>query len=188
MNILILNASPKRDGRVSLLADAFASGARARHEVVTLHLSELAIRDCVSCGKCQSLGHCAIRDDIALVEGAILRADLIIFATPTHWANVSASLLRVFERLSGFLIGPARGFPKARAAKGKRAMILLTCGTPWPWSQLFGQTGGAIRSIREVCKYSGIRIVRKLIVPGTNGMDGVAEKLLQKARAIGESL
>ena len=188
MNILVLNASPRREGRVSQLAAAFAEAALAKHAVRTLFLPDLSIRDCMSCGQCRELGHCAVRDDIALVEDSIRWADLIVFATPTHWANVSAQLLRVFERLSGFLIGPAKGYPKARAAKGKKAILFVTCGTPWPWSVLFGETGGCIGRIREVCRYSGIRIVHKLIVPGTDRMDGIFSRSLDRARRLGLSL
>ena len=185
MNILILNASPRRDGRLSRIVEAFSCEASINHEVRTLFLPDLAIRDCISCGKCQSLGHCSIRDDITIVEDAIIKADLIVFASPTHWANVSAHLLRVFERLSGFLLASTKGYPRARAAKGKRAMIFVTCGTPWPWSVLFGETEGCIDRIREVCKYSGIKITRKLVVPGTNDMDGILDSVLKRARALG---
>ncbi len=187
MNILILNASPRRNGRISRLVAAFAEAAAQRHSVRSLFLPDLKIQDCESCGKCLESGHCAIRDDIVVVEDAILEADLIVFATPTHWANVSVHMLRLFERLSGFLMGKgATGYPYARNAKGKRAYVFVTCGTPWPWSVLFGESEGCIGRIREVCKYSGIKIVRKLVVPGTDHMDGILDKCVRRARRLGE--
>lgn len=189
MNILILNASPRRNGRISHLVTAFAEAAAHEHSVQNLFLPDLKIRDCESCGKCLESGRCIIRDEIAVVEEAILQADLIVFATPTHWANVSVHLLRLFERLSGFLMGKTkRGYPFARNAKGKRAIVFVTCATSWPWSVLFGESEGCIGRIREVCKYSGIKIVRKLVVPGTDHMDGILDKCVRRARHLGESL
>jgi len=174
---------------MSQLVAAFADEVGRKHAVNTLFLPDMKIRDCASCGRCQELGHCAVRDDIAIVEDGISQADIVVFATPTHWANVSVYLLRVFERLSGFLMGKTKGgYPVARNAKGKRAFVFVTCGTPWPWSVLFGESEGCIGRIREVCKYSGMKIKRKLVVPGTDKMDGILDECIAEARKLGRSL
>jgi multimeric flavodoxin WrbA len=189
VNILILNASPRRNGRMSQLVAAFAEEAGHKNAVRTIFLPDLKVRDCVGCGQCQTLGHCVVRDDIVLVEDAIKWADIVVFASPTHWANVSVHMLRVFERLSGFLMGKTKnGYPVARNAKGKRAIVFVTCGTPWPWSVLFGESEGCISRIKEVCKYSGMKVVRKLVVPGTDKMDGILDKCVLHARNLGKSL
>jgi multimeric flavodoxin WrbA len=45
---------------------------------------------------------CVIRDDdIERIEIAVKWADVIILASPTHWGNISAYMLRMFERLFG---------------------------------------------------------------------------------------
>ncbi|MFA5256912.1 MAG: flavodoxin family protein [Opitutales bacterium] len=188
MNILILNASPRRDGTVSRLVAAIAEGAQERHSVRSIFLPDLNIRDCASCGRCIELGHCAVRDDIAIVEEAILAADLIVLASPTHWSGVSAHMLRVFERLVGFLIDKREFPPAPRCAKGRQALLVTACGAPWPFNVIGRQSRGCIWQMKRVCRSAGIEVIGSFVLAGSRRKGGVPEKLFDKARALGGTL
>ena len=71
--------------------------------------------------------------------------------------------------------------------KGKKCILLCTCTTPWPWSILFKQSRGVIRAMREICRYSGFKIVATIERGGTAMHPQLSEKDKQKCRrAIGK--
>jgi multimeric flavodoxin WrbA len=190
MNIIALNGSPRKDGRVSRVVDEILTGAGERgHQTRHIRLSELDVRDCTGCMKCQPEPPCVIRDDIEVVEEAIGEADLLVLASPVHWGNMSGIMLRTMERLFGFLIEEQpRGAPKARAAKGKQAVLVAACSTAWPLNWVFNQSRAVFSRFREICRYSKIKITHKFVLPGTISMDDIPQKEREKARKLGRSL
>ena len=163
---------------------------RGRHAVRVLALAEITLQDCRGCYACQERGACVFRkDDIALVEEAIQWADMLILATPTHWGNISGLLLRMFERLFGFLIRERpNAFPVALHAKGKKAVVITACSTAWPFNWVFNQTRAVKSRIKEVCRYSGIRVVGTVVYPGTLTKKDIPARYLERARRYGMSL
>jgi multimeric flavodoxin WrbA len=132
----------------SKLADAVIEGAKLTgHECREIFLPDLAISDCQGCRACQEKLQCVIRnDDIGKLEEAISWADMIVFATPTHWGNISGYLLRAMERLFGYLIVERKyGVPLPVKGKGKKAFIVTACSTIWPMNFIFNQT----RSVKK---------------------------------------
>lgn len=191
MNVLIIKASPRKRGNTSRLADELAAGAaEAGHECRMLSLPDLNLRDCTGCLACQKQGACVFReDDIEQVELVVRWADLMVLATPTHWGNISGFLLRMFERLFGFLIRERYyRVPVALQAKGKQAIVVTACSTPWPFHWIFNQTRAVISRLREIGRYSGIRIVKTLVFPGTFGRTDIPQRYLERARQIGRNL
>ncbi len=190
MRIVAVNGSPNKDGRVSAIVREILEGARSNnHESEVIHLSELDIKDCTGCMRCQRAGACFQRDDIQVLEKAIKRADLIIWASPTHWANVSAIMLRAFERLFGFLIEVKEsGMPLRRSARGKEAVLVTACSTPSPINWLFNQSRACLARMKEVCKSSGQDVIATFALPGTLGMGEIPGKYLRRAREFGASL
>jgi len=50
-----------------------------------------------------------------------------------------------------------KGIPQA-LHKGKKAVIVSTCSTPWPFNIWFNQTRGVVKALREILKWSGFSI------------------------------
>lgn len=48
--------------------------------------------------------------------------------------------------------------PSAAPAKGKRALVIAACTTPWPFNILARQSRGAVRSIREILGTGGMKV------------------------------
>ncbi len=188
MTIVILIASPRKDGTVARLAAAYAEGAREMgHEVAELFLPELSIRPCAACGRCIETGRCAVRDDIAKVEEALEGADKVVFATPTHYGNFSAPLLNTLERLVGFLVDKRVFPPKPRTLLGKQAFVLVTCAAPWPFNRILGHSSGCVSALKEVCAQAGLVFEGALAAPGTGRPGFSIEKHAEKARRMGAS-
>lgn len=64
--------------------------------------------------------------------------------------------------------------------KGKKCILASTCTTPWPWNIWFKQSRGAIRALREICRYSGFKIVATIERGGTAMHTQLSEKDKQK--------
>ena len=78
-----------------------------------------------------------------------------------------------------------RGFPRPHH-KGKRAIIVTTCTTPWPFNILFRQSGGTVRALREILRYSGFRIVGTVQRGGTKAAPVLPQRVLRRcARLVG---
>lgn len=117
MKIAAINGSPKgRESITHLMVRSFLQGAeRAGAETVTVFLAEKDIRHCRGCMACwfKTPGKCIIDDDdMADILSQTEGADVVVWATPLKYANVS-SMLKVFvERLLVFanpfiLVDPA---------------------------------------------------------------------------------
>lgn len=96
---------------------------------------------------------------------------------------MSARLKMLFERLVPIFMGEsALGFPQPRQ-KGKRALVIAACTTPWPFNILARQSRGAVRSVREILGTGGMK-VRTCEIPGTRKMNGkLSEKEARRITA-----
>jgi hypothetical protein len=78
----------------------------------------------------------------------------------------------------------SNGMPLPRQ-KGKEAVIVIACTTPWPFGRIFPENRGANRALREVLGYGGYKIIGKVVKPGTKKNPEISEKELNKARKVG---
>lgn len=100
-NILILSTSPRRKGNSAALAEAFAEGAReaGNHaEIVTL--CDMKLEFCRGCLACQKTGRCIINDDVRDLLPKIHDADVLIFATPIYYYEMSGQMKTLIDRIN----------------------------------------------------------------------------------------
>ena len=103
-------------------------------------------------------------------------------------SGMSARLKMLFERLVPVFMGEsALGLPQPRQ-KGKRALVIAACTTPWPFNILARQSRGAVRSVREILGTGGMK-VRTCEIPGTRKMNGKlpekeARRIIARTRRI----
>jgi multimeric flavodoxin WrbA len=99
--IVILNGSPRKNGKTASLVNAFVEGAKsAGHEVRELYLPGMNINGCAACEACsQNGGHCVQQDNMAQVYEAYEWADVVALASPEFWGTVSGQLKIVVDRL-----------------------------------------------------------------------------------------
>ena len=79
--VLIISASPRKNGNSDLLCDEFARGAKeAGHEVEKIRLAEKNVGYCSGCYACQKLNKCVKNDDANELVEKMLSADVIVLA------------------------------------------------------------------------------------------------------------
>ena len=72
--------------------------------------------------------------------------------------------------------------------KGKRAVVVTACTTPWPFNFIFPESRGAIRAVREVLHYGGYKVLGTITKPGTKKSKDISASLKAKAKRLGEKL
>ena len=99
--ILVLNGSPRKNGKTASLVRAFAEGAEsAGNEVRELYVDGLDIASCKACEACsRNGGMCVQEDDMGQVNDAYLWADVVVFASPMYWGTITGQLKVVVDRL-----------------------------------------------------------------------------------------
>ena len=81
--VLILSGSFRKHGNSDLLCDEFKRGAEeAGHSVEKIFINEKQIHYCRGCGVCNSTHKCVIKDDMAEILDKMVKADVIVMATP----------------------------------------------------------------------------------------------------------
>ena len=99
-NVLILSGSPRLNGNSDLLCNEFMRGAQeAGHEVEKIRVATKKIGYCRACYFCRDHeGQCAMRDDMAEILEKMLKADVIVLASPVYFYSVDAQLKTVIDR------------------------------------------------------------------------------------------
>ena len=99
MKVLIISSSPRKEGNSDVLCDRFAKGAsEAGHEVEKIMLRDKKIFPCNACYACMETHTCAIKDDMADVFSKLLKADVILLASPVYFYSISAQMKALIDR------------------------------------------------------------------------------------------
>ncbi len=184
MKLLILNASPRRSGNIALMATTLKQEAECLGaEVEEIWVQGLTVRPCMGCMACRSKHACVLpEDDAQRVLEKIKAADALVVAAPCYWGNIPGTLKLLFDRMVyGLMDEKSAGLPLP-LHKGKRCVLISTSTTPWPFNILLHQSHGAIRAMKEVCKYSGFKIVATIEKGGTKGQKALPERILRRCR------
>jgi NAD(P)H-dependent FMN reductase len=98
--VLIISTSPRKGSNSDTLADEFAKGARnAGHEVEKVSLIGKEIQFCRGCLACQKTKRCVIHDDAdKIVQEKMLHADVLVFATPIYYYEMSGQMKTLLDR------------------------------------------------------------------------------------------
>ena len=184
--ILLLNGSPRTNGLVSQWIAALDAEARAAgFTTETLRVASLDVSPCTGCMTCRSTNRCVLPDDGAQhVLRAMQAADIVIIGTPTYWGNIPGTLKSVFDRIVyGMMSEDSHARPRP-LMKGKRAVVVTTCSTPWPFNRLFRQSQGAVNALREILRWSGIRLIGTIQQGGTRGHTSLGAREHARCRRI----
>jgi Multimeric flavodoxin WrbA len=105
MNIIAINASPRKKwNTATLLEHALAGAAEAGAATELVHLYDLDFKGCTSCFACKkiggkSYGHCAMKDGLTPVLERIAAADALIMGTPVYFGAETGEGRSFMERL-----------------------------------------------------------------------------------------
>ena len=99
-NVLIISASPRKNGNSQLLCEQFEKGAReSGHQVSLVRLMDRKIGFCRACDGCmRNNGVCVLGDDMAEILELYKKADVLVLATPVYFYGISAQMKTFIDR------------------------------------------------------------------------------------------
>lgn len=98
-NILILSTSLRKNSNSEELADAFLKGAQeAGHNAQKISLRDKSIGFCKGCFACLKTGSCVIRDDAIEIAKQMHDADVLVFASPIYYYEMSGQMKTLLDR------------------------------------------------------------------------------------------
>ena len=170
MKITVLNGSPRKQNTAAMV-DAFAEGAKAAgHEVEVIQVGKMKINGCLACEYCHGKGEgkCVQKDDMEKVMPAYKDCDMIVFASPIYYFDVTAQLSAAIQRV--YAIG--------KPAKATRAALLLSSASPNPFE-------GAIATYRTMIGYMGLEDAGIITAAGEeNGSEAKLTEIRDFAKAL----
>ena len=154
MRICVLLGSMRPRGNTAELLKPFMQELRengAEVECVTLMGKRIA--PCIGCYRCQDVPceyGCVQKDDMQGIVAAILRAEVLVFATPIYTWQATPPMKAVMDRMYGLnkFYGSA---PRERLNEGQGYALLATCG-----DELDHGAGLLDEVMRRWCAHSGL--------------------------------
>ena len=97
--VLVLSTSPRMGGNSETLADAFIKGVEeAGSSAKKICLYDKKIEFCKGCLACQSTEKCVLRDDAEEIIAQMKAADVLVFATPVYFYEMSGQMKTLLDR------------------------------------------------------------------------------------------
>lgn len=99
--VIVISTSLRAGSNSDMLADKFIEGAQAAgNEVGKITLSGKSIGFCKGCLACQKLGKCVIDDDANAIMQKVLEADVVCWATPIYYYEMSGQMKVLIDRMN----------------------------------------------------------------------------------------
>jgi multimeric flavodoxin WrbA len=100
MKVLMINGSPKANGNTATaLAEMEKVFADENVETEVVRVGHLAVRGCIGCGKCSTLGKCVFDDVVNKIAPKFEMADGLVVGTPVYYGSANATVIAVLDRL-----------------------------------------------------------------------------------------
>lgn len=97
--VLIISTSLRNNSNSEMLADSFMKGAlESGNEVEKITLKDKNISFCKGCLGCLKIGHCVIKDDAIALAEKMHDAEVIVFATPIYYYEMSGQMKTLLDR------------------------------------------------------------------------------------------
>lgn len=97
--VLVITTSLRHNSNSDALAESFVKGAQdAGNSVETVTLKGKNIQFCKGCMACQKKGECVIKDDANSISKKMYEADVIAFATPIYYYEMSGQMKTLLDR------------------------------------------------------------------------------------------
>jgi multimeric flavodoxin WrbA len=138
MNVMVISASPNKDGLTAACATAALDGLQqAGVQAEHVWLNDMQVGVCQACengwGTCRTEHECQILDGFQNLHARVRQADGLVLVTPVYWGEMSESTKSFTDRLrrcEASLAGESRMANKpvvAVAAAGGSGNGTITC-------------------------------------------------------------
>lgn len=97
--VLILSGSPRKNGNSDMLCDTLIKGAKsAGHLTEKIYIQGKNISSCLACYGCRNTNLCVQKDDMEEILEKMVRADVLVLATPVYFYSLSGQLKILIDR------------------------------------------------------------------------------------------
>ena len=186
-SILVVSGSPQKKGNTAALVEWFAEGARsngAAVEILDAGAFKSKINGCQACRACQTREQygCVYKDDVKLTLDKMIKADVIVMATPLYFFSASAQIKAVFDRMFSLYKWDNEAGTMRTALKGKTFAVIASAYEEEGFEALEAP-------FKMTAKYSEMKYA-SLIVPdaGESGHVRNAPGFREKAIAFGKNI
>jgi len=157
VKIVIINASPRKNGATAKVLNEFVSQINKESvDTALFHLSDLKMEFCKGCCSCYKTGHCVIDDDAEALSQTISKADGVIIGTPCYTSGVSGQLKTFIDR---------GHFVMEQLLRNKHTIGIVT------YENAGG--GSASKTMETLFTFSGAKTVDKFILKTPFGTDPI---------------
>lgn len=187
MKIVCLLGSPRPDGVSSTIAKRFAKTATSLGaDTCIFELNTLHYRGCQACYDCKiKFEKCALKDDLTEVLDQVQEADIVVFASPVYYGDVSSQLKGFIDRTFSYLLPDYRTNPQPSRLSPKKLIFILTQGHPD--RDKFADIFPRYQELMTWLRFDDIRLIRARNV-GLGNIDVVPERVLRKAEEMAHSM
>lgn len=99
--VVVISTSIRANSNSEVLAKSFADGASyAGNKVEFITLKDKQIDFCKGCLVCQQTGNCVIKDDVTKIMDKVIEADIVVWATPIYYYEMSGQMKVLIDRLN----------------------------------------------------------------------------------------
>lgn len=116
LKIIGISGSP-RDKNTNYMLKTVLDASGCDYEMILLR--DKKINPCRACGGCYFSHKCIVKDDMQELYKKLVKADIVVLASPTYFANVTGLMKNFFDRCLPLFL--------AEKLKGRKA-ALLTVG------------------------------------------------------------
>ena len=197
MNVIGINASPRKNANTQTLVEAILAGAeKTGADTRMVNLRELKINGCLGCEGCKKhLGKCVQKDDLTTLLQDLTAYDAIVLGTPVYWFHVSAQFKMLVDRLYCFMqhTDPETGEAviKFEFPAGKKFVFVLSRGDSEPAEmlpQLYDHLNEWLNIIPLSLGAANIEFFHQYGAEIDRKAAGNDDGLIKKAEALGEKL
>lgn len=179
---------PKEERNHKALLAEVVTTFNSRHAVEVVRISNLTIKPCIGCLKCRPYKTCILpKDGAHVLAEKVNVSNLLILGTPVYWGNMPGTLKIFFDRsvpLFEYCEAEAIPYIPRPQLKGKKAILIINGGCPFPYNLLLSQSRGTIRSFKTILKAGGIKIVSVLNIPDSYNFEKKKDNYLREAARI----
>ena len=100
MKVLMINGSPHEKGCTYVALHEMEKVFQDLSiETEMIHIGHREIRGCISCGRCETLGHCVFNDCVNEIAPKFEKAEGLVIGSPVYYGSPNGTLLSFLDRL-----------------------------------------------------------------------------------------
>ena len=122
MKALIINCSPVRNGATNEIVGIVSAELSRKYETKTVCIDDYDVAFCKGCRSCHRTAICVQTDGAQELMTEFERADIIVCAAPSYWADVPGQFKVFIDRCTPY---SNTHEPHASLSKGKKGYALV---------------------------------------------------------------